>query len=187
MFSTRRLLGSRSLSRQLVRAYSDAAASAKPAPPPLLTKLRADMKDAMKKKEKEKLNVVKAILAEISNAGMTNPPQPVKNDLDILKILQAIEKKHNVAIASFETADRKDLADKEKYQLEVVKGYAGQVEVMDAEEVRELVDSVIAQIKQDGKQPNIGIIIKGAQAKAGELGKPVLSADIAAAAKELLK
>ncbi|KAF3906386.1 hypothetical protein ABW20_dc0104676 [Dactylellina cionopaga] len=186
MFGTRRLLVSRSLSRQLVRAYSDAAAAAKPEPPPLLVKLRADLKDAMKNKKKEKLNVIKAILAEISNAGMAQPPAPIKYDLDILKILVSMEKKHNVAISSFSEAKREDLADREQKQLEIVKEYASTVEVMTPDEVAAMVDSVIAAQKKDGKTPNLGFIIRDVSTRAKELGKPALSSDIAALAKEAL-
>ncbi|KAK6534607.1 hypothetical protein TWF281_005915 [Arthrobotrys megalospora] len=187
MFGTRRLLVSRSLSRQLVRAYSEAAA-AQPAPPALLVALRQDLKAAMKAKDKEKLNVVKAILAEISNAGMAQPPRPVKNDMDILRILQSMEKKHNVAIDSFKTAERQDLVDKEQLQLDIVKGYASSVEVMPAERVTELVAEVVEELKGKYKQNkdfvlNMGMIIRDTNARIAELGGQALSADIATAAR----
>ncbi|KAF3102779.1 hypothetical protein TWF569_011775 [Orbilia oligospora] len=186
MFGTRRLLVSRSLSRQFIRAYSEAAA-AQPAPPALLLALRQDLKTAMKAKDKEKLNVVKAILAEISNAGMAQPPRPVKNDMDILKILQSMEKKHNVAIDSFKTAERQDLVDKEQLQLDIVKEYSGRVEVLVPEKIAEIVDEVVAKLKQkDNFVMNMGMIIRDATARIAELGGNASGAEISAAAKRVV-
>ncbi|KAK6350816.1 hypothetical protein TWF718_004002 [Orbilia javanica] len=187
MFGTRRLLVSRSLSRQLVRAYSEAAA-APPAPPPLLLALRQDLKAAMKAKDKEKLNVVKAILAEISNAGMAQPPKPVKNDMDILRILQSMEKKHNIAIDSFKTAERQDLVDKEQLQLGIVKDYSSRVEVMSPEKVAEIVDEVVAKLKEKDQKfvANMGVVIRDAHARITELGGNASSADISAAARKVV-
>ncbi|KAK6507056.1 hypothetical protein TWF481_005508 [Arthrobotrys musiformis] len=187
MFGTRRLLVSRSLSRQLVRAYSDAAA-APPAPPQLLLALRQDLKTAMKAKDREKLNVVKAILAEISNAGMAQPPRPVKNDMDILKILQSMEKKHNVAIDSFKSAERQDLVDKEQLQLDIVKEYSGRVEVMAPEKIAEIVEEVVAKLKtKEGFVMNVGAIIRDTQARITELGGQASGADVSVAAKNAVE
>ncbi|KAF3216205.1 hypothetical protein TWF106_004176 [Orbilia oligospora] len=186
MFGTRRLLVSRSLSRQFVRAYSEAAA-AQLAPPALLLALRQDLKTAMKAKDKEKLNVVKAILAEISNAGMAQPPRPVKNDMDILKILQSMEKKHNVAIDSFKTAERQDLVDKEQLQLDIVKEYSGRVEVLAPEKIAEIVDEVVAKLKQkDNFVMNMGMIIRDATARIAEIGGNASGAEVSAAAKRVV-
>lgn len=181
------MLVSRSLSRQLVRAYSESAA-AQPASPPLLLALRQDLKTAMKAKDKEKLNVVKAILAEISNAGMAQPPRPIKNDMDILKILQSMEKKHNVAIDSFKTAERQDLVDKEQLQLDIVKDYSGRVEVLAPEKIAEIVDEVVAKLKKrDNFVMNVGMIIRDTNARIAELGGNARGADISAAAKRVVE
>ncbi|KAK6528847.1 hypothetical protein TWF694_004081 [Orbilia ellipsospora] len=186
MLGLRRVFVSRLLSRQLVRTFADAAPDVKDVLPPLLLTLRADLKKFMKAKEKEKLNVVKAILAEVTNAAMAQPPAPVKSDTDILKILNSMEKKHKIAIESFQTAARQDLVDKEQSQLEIVKQYASQVPILTTEELNKLIEETIPKLKEDKTPVNIGTIVRDVTAKAKEMGRPVLGSDIAAAAKIIL-
>ncbi|KAK6361940.1 hypothetical protein TWF730_005646 [Orbilia blumenaviensis] len=181
MFASRVSLVPRLFSRQLVRAYSEPAA---PFLPPLLLALRKDLKNAMKSRDKEKLNVVKAILAEITNAAMAQPPRPVANDMDILKILQSMEKKHNVAIESFKSAQRQDLVDKEQLQLDIVKGYSGQVDVMSPEKVTQVVEEIVASYKQKDVALDMGSLMRDAKARIAELGGQASSSDIATAARQ---
>ncbi|KAF3312036.1 hypothetical protein TWF173_007530 [Orbilia oligospora] len=179
MFGTRRLLVSRSLSRQFVRAYSEAAA-AQPAPPALLLALRQDLKTAMKAKDKENSDLTPRKSGSMSS-------KPVKNDMDILKILQSMEKKHNVAIDSFKTAERQDLVDREQLQLDVVKEYSGQVEVLAPEKIAEIVDEVVAKLKQkDNFVLNMGMIIRDATTRIAELGGNASGVEISAAAKRVV-
>ncbi|KAF3915997.1 hypothetical protein AA313_de0209328 [Arthrobotrys entomopaga] len=105
---------------------------------------------------------------------MAQPPTPVKNDTHILKILNNMEKKHKIAIESFQTAERQDLVDKEQSQLEIVKQYASQVPILTPKELNQIVEEAVAQCNEDDVPVNM------------EMDRPVLSSDIAAAARKFL-
>ncbi|KAF3942114.1 hypothetical protein ABW19_dt0205472 [Dactylella cylindrospora] len=155
----------------------------------------------MKAKDKEKYRMIlpeaqnlhrdtdclhQSILAEISNAGMANPPKPVKTDLDILAILNSMEKKLATSIEEFKSVDRQDLVDKEQTQLDLVKGYAGEVDVMSPEDLEKIVVGLVEKGKEEGKKLNVGELVKATLAEVEAKGDVIMKSQVAAAAKKAL-
>ncbi|PWW73466.1 GatB/YqeY domain-containing protein [Tuber magnatum] len=167
----------RSIRVPVSRVYSTAQS------PPLLLKLRADLKDAMRNKDTNRLNVIRGILSDISNASKTtNPPS---TDLDILALINGTKKKSAASIAEFREAGREDLAEKETGQVTILDTYAGMVEKVAEEEIAAVVNRVVKAVKEAGEKVHTGSIMKKTLTELA--GKPAVKAEVAAVVKEAIK
>lgn len=79
------------------------------------------MKSAMRSGEKERLATIRLILAAIKQVEVDTRKE--LNDPDIVAILDKMGKQRRESIDQFEKANRQDLADKEKAELEIINGY----------------------------------------------------------------
>ena len=104
-------------------------------------KATEDLKTAMRAKATARLGVLRALLAEITNASKTS--SPISDDLSLLALIKKKTGQSQGAIEEFEKAGRQDLVEKERSQKEILEEYAGDVKVMSREEVTEVVNSVI--------------------------------------------
>jgi uncharacterized protein YqeY len=126
----------------------------------------------MRAKDKQKLNVLRAIMAEITNASKTT--KPVDSDAKLLVLLKKQITAAEKAVEEFENAKRPDLVEKEQAQLEVLKAYQLEIPMLAKDEVDGIVDSVVAQLregKEEGWKPPFGALMKEVQAKIA--GRPV--------------
>ncbi|KAL2012503.1 hypothetical protein VTN00DRAFT_28 [Thermoascus crustaceus] len=156
-----------------------------PATPPLMAKIRTDLKTAMRAKDTARLNVLRAIITETNNASKTS--SPITTDLQLLSLIRKKTAQSKEASQQFADANRPDLKEKEDAQIAVLEEYAGQVETMSFEQIKETVSQVIAQLKGEGKKADIGTVLKTLFAPGGALdGKPAERAEVAKIAKELV-
>ena len=84
--------------------------------------INTDLKDAMKQKDKVRLNTIRSIRAlilEFEKSGKGNELQKE----DEIKMLSTAVKKRREAIEQFENAGRTELAYTEKQELEILLGY----------------------------------------------------------------
>ncbi|TVY31312.1 Altered inheritance of mitochondria protein, mitochondrial, partial [Lachnellula subtilissima] len=116
-----------------VRSYATGATSA----PPMLLKIRADLKTAMRAKDANRLAVLRALLSQTLNASKTNTP--INTDMQMLALLRKTSAQSRAASDEFTKNGREDLAAKEQDQIRVLEEYAGNVEVVGEEEVRRAV------------------------------------------------
>ncbi|KAK4983916.1 hypothetical protein LTR66_008671 [Elasticomyces elasticus] len=157
-----------------------------PPAPPLLLKLRSDLKTAMKAKDTNRLNVLRGLLAEVTNAAKTS--SPIKSDMQLLSLLRKRSVAAKAAASEFQEAGRPDLKDKEEAQAAVLEGYAGSVETVGQDEVRSTVVQVVDEMKgEEGSKVHMGDVLKRLLAPDGPFeGKPVEKAEVAKAVKEVL-
>lgn len=104
------------------------------------TKIKDDMKAAMKAREVERLGTIRLLIAALNNQQIE-----VRRDLteeDILAVLATEAKKRREGIESFRELGREDAAVKEEAELAVIEEYLPQ-QLTDAE-VGEIVDELIA-------------------------------------------
>ena len=97
---------------------------------------------SMKDGDKFRTTVLRMILAEIQKIEIEE-----KSDLDepqITSILEKMIKQRNDAIAQFEQANRQELADKEKQEIEIIKEFLP--EQMSDDEISELVSKIISEV-----------------------------------------
>ena len=94
-------------------------------------------------------------------------------DADVIAVVRKEVKKREDSIASFGQANRADLADKEKAELEFLRHYLPAQ--MANEKVEALVNEVIAETGATSKA-QMGLVMKAAQAKAaGQVDGKTLS------------
>lgn len=128
------------------------------APNSLLTRLRDDLKTAMRNKDKPRLNVLRGVLADITNLSKTN--SPVKDDLGLLTLLKKRMGAVKQALQQAEEVSRNDLAEKEKEQLDVLQEYAGNIKTLDNEEIRKQLLTIVEELRSAGQEITTGSIMK---------------------------
>lgn len=87
----------------------------------LLTTLNEDMKQAMRAKDKESLQVIRMLKASIQNEQIKKGQE--LDDEEELTVLSREMKQRRDSLTEFEKADRTDLADKVKKEIVIVEKY----------------------------------------------------------------
>lgn len=109
------------LSRAAPRPYSTAPAGGDDAPPPLLQRLKADLKTAMRAKDAPRLAVLRAVTSATLNASKT--AAPVRTDAQLVALMRRLQQGIRDAAADAAAAGRQDLVDKEAEQERVLAAY----------------------------------------------------------------
>ena len=97
---------------------------------------------SMKDGDKFRTTVLRMILAEIQKIEIEEKSD--LNELQITSILEKMIKQRNDAIVQFEQAERQELADKEKQEIDIIKEFLP--EQLSEEEVSKLVSEVISEV-----------------------------------------
>ena len=121
----------------------------------LSEQIMSDMKEAMKARDKVRLNTVRMIKSALMN-------EKIKAGHDLtaeeeLTVLSREKKQREESIAEFTKADRKDLADETKQELAIVENYLPKQ--MTPEELDQAVSSAIAEVNAQGKS-DFGKVMK---------------------------
>lgn len=107
----------------------------------LLAKIKSDMKEAMRNKEKVRLTAIRMLLAAIKQIEVDQRIEI--QDTDILVILDKMIKQRRDSIAQFEAADRQELADIEKQEIEALQRYMPQA--LTDDEISSLIDAAMSE------------------------------------------
>ncbi|WP_455211789.1 GatB/YqeY domain-containing protein [Kaarinaea lacus] len=105
----------------------------------LKTKINEDMKAAMRAKDKERLGVIRLILAAIKQQEVDT-----RTDLDdaaVLVVLDKMLKQRRDSISQYTAAGRDDLAQKEQFEVGVVQQYMP--EALSEAELEQLIKDAI--------------------------------------------
>ncbi len=108
----------------------------------LKERLKADMKEAMKAKDKIKLSTIRMINSLIKNAEIEKRGE--LTDEEIIQLLMKYAKQRKESIEMYEKGGRQDLVEKEKAELAVVESYLPKQ--MSEEEIREIVKQTIEEV-----------------------------------------
>lgn len=93
--------------------------------PPALRRMRSNMKDAMRSKDTNRLDVLRGLLAAVTNESKTGAP--VDSDAQVLTLLKKKVKATEGAIRVFDAAKRADLRTKEEAQLAILNEYINSI------------------------------------------------------------
>ncbi len=93
----------------------------------LTDRIMADMKNAMRSKDKERLEAIRLLRAAIQRREVDE--RITLNDDDVQKVIKKMIKQTNKAIVQFEKGNRPDLVAKDKYLIEILKEYQHEQEV----------------------------------------------------------
>ncbi len=127
----------------------------------LKEKILADMKEAMKAKDSHRLEVLRFLQSAVRYKEIELRPGLI-NDAEIIGVVTKQVKQRKESIDQFEKAGRKDLVDKEKYELSVLEGYLPHQ--MSRAEVEEVVEAVIKTLNATSMK-QMGSVIKEVLAK----------------------
>ncbi|MCG7445584.1 GatB/YqeY domain-containing protein [Corynebacterium sp. UMB0012] len=142
--------------------------------------IRADLKTAMKAKEKQRTSAIRALLAAIQ-AEETNGSRHELEDADILKVIAREIKKRRESAEVYEDNGRPELAEAELADVPFFEAY--QPRQLDESELQALVKESIAEVEaENGEAPTMkqmGAVMKVANAKAaGQADGKRLSAEV---------
>ena len=87
----------------------------------LKQQLTEAMKDAMRAKDKARLSTIRLALAEVKKVEVDERIDP--DDARVLALLDKMIKQRRESVRQFEDADRNDLADIEKAEIEVLQDF----------------------------------------------------------------
>lgn len=121
----------------------------------------ADMKEAMKNKQADRLSAIRMLQAAIKNKEIEVRPNEM-TEQDTLSVVKKLTKQRKDAIEEYTKAGRQDLADKEQYELTVLEAYLPAQ--LNKEQIEKVVSEVIESLgAKDIKQ--MGAVIKEVQSR----------------------
>lgn len=107
----------------------------------LSLRIREDMKTAMKAKEKEKLGVIRLILAAIKQREVDERIE--LGDAQVLQLLDKMVKQRRDSIEAFDKAGRDDLSIIEQKEMLIIQEYLPQQ--LTDDEIDQLIDQAMGQ------------------------------------------
>jgi len=120
-----------------------------------------DMKTAMKAGDKDRLKVIRLIMAAMKQVEVDKRVE--LDDAGVLAVLDKMVKQRRDSVEQFEKGGREDLAGIERGEIAVLENYLP--EQLSSEELRALVDDVIAATGATGMQ-DMGKVMGQIKAKA---------------------
>jgi len=117
--------------------------------------ITAAVKDAMRKKEKARLGVLRMLTAEMKNRRIEN--QRDLEDADILQVITRMVKQRNDSAEQYIKGDRPELAAKEKAEITVLETYLP--EALPEAELERLVKEAISEAQAESKK-DMGKVMK---------------------------
>jgi len=101
----------------------------------------AAVKDAMRAKDKERLMVLRTIMAEFKRIEVDERIE--LEDARVLEVLDKLVKQRRDSLKQYQEAERQDLADVESYEIGVIQAFLPAA--LSNEEIAELVSTAIAE------------------------------------------
>lgn len=126
----------------------------------MVEKLKNDMIDAMKNKEKERLIVIRMVKAGMDQEHIDRKREI--NDELLTEVVQRQIKMRKESITEFEKGGRNDLIEKTQEEIKILEEYLP--EQLSLEEVNKVIDEIFALIKPEGVK-DMGKVMKEANAK----------------------
>ncbi len=127
----------------------------------LRERIQSDMVAAMKAKEKDRVQVLRMLIARLEDAAIEK--RGALEPAAELQILMSYAKQRHEGVAEAEKAGRDDLVAKERFELETLRAYLP--EPLSDEELDALVDEVIAAENAQSMK-DMGRVMKVATARA---------------------
>ncbi|MDI6748946.1 MAG: GatB/YqeY domain-containing protein [Rhodocyclaceae bacterium] len=107
----------------------------------LKERITEDMKSALKAKDTARLAAIRLLIAAIKQKEVDE--RIVLDDAGVVGVIEKMIKQRKDSIAQYEAAKRQDLADAEKFEVEVLSAYMPQP--LSADEVEAIVAQTIAE------------------------------------------
>lgn len=137
-------------------------------------RINTDMKDAMRAREAQRLSAIRLLLAAIKQKEVDDRAE--LDDAQVTAIVDKLIKQRRDSIEQFSKAGRHELADSERFELQVLSAYLP--EQASAEEIAAQIDAAIAATNAGGPQ-DMGKVMGVLKAKlAGKADMSAVSAQV---------
>jgi uncharacterized protein YqeY len=132
-------------------------------------KISDDMKAAMRARDSARLGAIRLLQAAIKQREVDERIE--LSDSDVLGVLDKMVKQRRDSIAQFEAAGRQELADKEKFEIDVLQAYMPQQ--LSAAEIDAIIEQALATSGASGPQDmgKVMGLLKPQLAGRADLGK----------------
>jgi len=127
----------------------------------LKNEITEQMKNAMRSKDAETLGTLRLILSELKNFEIDNGEQ---DDDGVVKIISKMVKQWKDAINDYKNGDREDLVAEAQLKLDVLEKFLP--EQMSEDELRKIVEEVVASLPDAKPGPVTGMVMKRVAGKA---------------------
>jgi uncharacterized protein YqeY len=126
----------------------------------MVEKLKQDMIQAMKDKDKTKLAVIRGVKAGMEKERIDRNRE-INDDL-LIDIVNREIKMRKDSIGEFEKGGREDLVDQYKSEIDILMNYLpAQLSV---EEINKVIDEIFAELKPEGPK-SMGLVMKEASSR----------------------
>ena len=135
----------------------------------LKTKITDDMKVAMKAREAERLSAIRLMLAAIKQIEVDERKD--LSDPEVISVIERMIKQRRESIAQFQAAGRKDLVDKETFELGLLSSYLPKQ--LSDEDIASEITAVLAQTGAQGRSDmgKVMGLLKGKLAGRADMAK----------------
>ncbi len=126
----------------------------------LLDSIKIDVQQSLKNRDVLRVETLRFLIAAVRNAGIAKygaEGEAGMTDQDVLEVIKKQVKTRKESIEAFEKANRNDLADKEKKELEILAAFLPK-ELSDEDLIR-----LIEPVAKSGEK-NFGLLMKQAMA-----------------------
>lgn len=103
---------------------------------------------AMKSKNKEKRDALTLVLAKVKQKEVDEQVDLTDNDTVVLSILDKMVKERKESMKMYLSAGRTELADKEKFEIEVIQEFLPKA--LSEEEIEVLIEKAFEEVKPEG-------------------------------------
>lgn len=111
-------------------------------------RIQSDLTRAMKARDRERTSVLRGLVSAFKTASVAEHATGELSDQEAMDILAKEAKKRQESIDAYEQAGRDDLVQRERFELEVIRGYLP--EQLGEQELAALVDEAIAETGAQG-------------------------------------
>ena len=112
----------------------------------LKTRITEDMKTAMRARDSARLGAIRLLQAAIKQREVDERIE--LNDTDVIAAIEKMLKQRRDSIAAYESANRQDLADVEKFEVTVLQTYLPQQ--LTEDELNAILEKVVAETGASG-------------------------------------
>ena len=126
----------------------------------LLEQISNDLKDAMKSKDKEKLNVIRSLKSAVGLKKIELKHE--LNDEEIIDVIAKQVKMRKESIVEFTKGKRDDLIEQYQKEIDVLKGYLP--EQISKEEAIKIIEEAFDKVKPENNK-QMGLIMKEVSSK----------------------
>ena len=109
----------------------------------LIKKIRSDMTDAMKAKNKLTVSTLRSVIAAVQQAEVAGSASSTLSDDEVLKVISAQAKRRVEAAEAFDAGNRPEQAEAERLELEILTTYLPTQ--LDESEVKIIVAKILAE------------------------------------------